>query len=255
MTPAAVVLIPDRESRPTALGIVRCLGRAGLPVIAVSSRRNTPSLFSRYVTRRVLVPSLEQDPDAWMSGLIAFARSLVDKPVLYPSSDEQVWAIHKHRDELARYFRYAFLSDDTLLSCIDKREMYRMCKTAGIETGQVLSVPKGAHSQDVVDQVVFPTVLKPAAWVHLSEGRSPVRASFSRNSNRRRLPSPPRRSSTGRSPGPHACLSPSYFKNWFLGLPVRFTTSRCTQTRRRTFAACSSRASNDSIRHSLATAA
>ena len=173
MTPAAVVLIPDRESRPTALGIVRCLGRAGLPVIAVSPRRNTPSLFSRHVTRRVIVPSLEQDPEAWTSGLIAFARSLVDKPVLYPLSDEQVWAIHQHRDELARYFRYAFLSDDTLLSCIDKREMYRMCKTAGIETGQVLSVPKDGAFQDVVDQVVFPSVLKPAAWVHLSEGRSP----------------------------------------------------------------------------------
>lgn len=171
MAAPAVVLIPDRERRPTALGTIRCLASAGVPVIAVSSSRNTFSFFSRHVSRRVLLPALGKNPEQWALALAKFACSLANKPVLYASADDHVWAIHRYREELSHCVHYPFLTPSALLCCIDKREMYRQCQAAGIETGKVLLVPDPDHPQDVADQAVFPSVLKPAAWVDLSNSR------------------------------------------------------------------------------------
>lgn len=169
--PLAVVLIPDRESRPTALGLIRSLGRVGVPVVAAASCRTTPSFLSRYVQRRLVTPPLDKDQRRWKEALIQFARSLVDKPVLYPSADEHVWAVHQNRNELSKYFHYPFLNRRALLSCIDKREMYKVCKCAGIETGKTVLVPNAVRPEEIAAQAVFPSVVKPAMWVNLNDER------------------------------------------------------------------------------------
>jgi predicted ATP-grasp superfamily ATP-dependent carboligase len=185
MRPVAVVLVPHRESRPTALGLIRCLGRAGVPVIAAATSRFTPSCLSRHVTRTALVPLWVTAPDAWQASLIEIARPLGDRPVLFASSDEHVWALHQHREELSRHFRYPFLSQDALRCCIDKREMYRVSAAAGIETGRVVPIPDSREADEVIDRAVFPSVLKPAAWVDLSAARSVRPRPFQREFRRK----------------------------------------------------------------------
>jgi predicted ATP-grasp superfamily ATP-dependent carboligase len=163
----AVVLVPARESRPTALGLIRCLGRAGIPVIAASSSRFTPSCFSRFVSRTEIIPSWAVAPDAWQERLVAIARAAGDKPVLFASSDEHVWAIHRHREALSGSFRHPFLDEAALRAVIDKREMYRVAAEAGAETGQIISIASREELDDAAARAVYPGVLKPAAWVNL----------------------------------------------------------------------------------------
>ena len=167
-----MVLVPDRELRPTALGIIRCLGSSGVPVVALASRRNTPSFYSRYVTRRLLVPSLRDEPANWVSTIAEIAAELDHKPVLYPTADEQVWALHQFRDRLSSLILYGFMDVDSLRNCMDKRDMYSKCQDAGISTGQVICDIDPAHPEKIIDDVVFPSVLKPASWVDL--GGSPA---------------------------------------------------------------------------------
>lgn len=169
--PCALVLVPDPESRPTALGIIRSLGRAGVPVAVAASSRTTPSFCSGYVKRRLVCPSLEQNPERWKDALIHFAESFDDKPVLYPSADEQVLAVHYYRDELSRRFRYSFLDREALLACLDKRKMYEICKSAGIETGKAVPIPDPARAEEIAREAVFPSVLKPAMWADLNDER------------------------------------------------------------------------------------
>jgi predicted ATP-grasp superfamily ATP-dependent carboligase len=178
--PTAIVLVPSPELRPTALGLIRCLGRAGVPVVAAAVRRFTPSYLSRYVSRTEIVPSWSAAPAAWQERLVAIARRIGDRPVLFASSDEHVWALHQHRDALSPHFRYPFLSRETLRCCIDKREMYRVAGSAGVETGRVVPIPDASHADEAVERAVFPSVLKPAAWVDLSGASGAPRRPFQR---------------------------------------------------------------------------
>jgi D-aspartate ligase len=169
--PYALVLAPDPEFRPTALGIIRSLGSAGVPVAVAASSRTTPSFCSRHVRRRLVCPPMEQTPERWKDALIRFAESFDDKPVLFPSADEQVLAIHYYRAELSRCFRYSFLEREALLACLDKRKMYEICRSAGIDTGQVLPISAGARPEEIALAAVFPSVLKPAMWADPNDER------------------------------------------------------------------------------------
>jgi hypothetical protein len=111
----AVVVVPDHDATPTAPGVMRSLGQAGIPVIAASCSRSTRSFFSRYVKRRLVCP------DQWRRCLIHFARSVEQKPVLFACADEQVLAIHRYREPFSELFHYPFLESRTLRQCLDKR--------------------------------------------------------------------------------------------------------------------------------------
>lgn len=170
----AVVLVPDPESTPTALGIIRSLGRAGVPLATSASHRGGPSYTSRYVDRRLVCPPLEHEPESWKDTLIEFGKPLVEKPVLFPSADEHVIAIHHYRDEISAYFDYPFLDPAALLNCIDKRQMYKVCRHAGIEAGQTLLIDDPARVDEITAKAVTPSVLKPAMWIGLY-GQGPRR--------------------------------------------------------------------------------
>jgi len=85
MLPRAVLLVPEPESTPTALGIIRSLGRVSIPVVAAASNLTTPSFFSRYVKHRLVCPALEFEPINWKDALIEFGKSVDEKPVRWVS--------------------------------------------------------------------------------------------------------------------------------------------------------------------------
>src|SRR3569623_1744689 len=79
------------------LGLVRSLGRAGVPVIVVEQDRFAPALHSRYA-RKYIVEGLTGRP--LITGLLALQATLGVKPVLFLTSDEAVLAVSQYRDEL-----------------------------------------------------------------------------------------------------------------------------------------------------------
>jgi predicted ATP-grasp superfamily ATP-dependent carboligase len=169
--PFALVVVPDVETRPTALGIVRCLGRAGVPVAVAAATRDGPSFWSRYTRRRLLCPPLNGAPEDWQDALVHFGESFDERPVLFASSDEHVVAIHHYRRDLSRAYRYPFLESDALHACLDKREMYARCRAAGIETGEVIAVIDPDGLERVAREAVLPAVLKPAMWADVDAPR------------------------------------------------------------------------------------
>jgi len=188
MLPRAVLLVPEPESTPTALGIIRSLGRVSIPVVAAASNLTTPSFFSRYVKHRLVCPALEFEPINLKDALIQFGKSVDEKPVLYASDDEHVAAIHHYRDEFSQYFHYHFLDKEVLLKSLDKREMYRACNRAGIETGNTLVIDDSASIDRIVDEAFIPSVLKPVRWVSLFDGKPRVIVSSFINLDKRQFP-------------------------------------------------------------------
>src|SRR5713226_4907254 len=98
--PGAVVVGGDYQG----LGIVRSLGRRGLPICVLDDEWSI-SRFSRYATFGVGVPDLRDEEAAVKMLLEVGYRLDLRGWVLFPTRDELVAALSHHRSELAEMFR------------------------------------------------------------------------------------------------------------------------------------------------------
>ena len=89
-TPAIVVDV----GFVNGLAAIRSLGRAGLRVYAVDHRPSALGFRSRYATR-ALAPSALEDEEGFVRTLASLGRGVV-----FPTHDEGLRAIARHRDEL-----------------------------------------------------------------------------------------------------------------------------------------------------------
>ena len=117
----AVVIGGDYQG----LGIVRSLGRRGIPVCVIDDERSI-ARYSRYTTTAQLVPSLLAAKDTVKALLdLGRARGLRGW-VLYPTRDEQVAALSQNREELSEIFRVPTPGWETVKWLWDKRNTYRL---------------------------------------------------------------------------------------------------------------------------------
>jgi D-aspartate ligase len=167
--PPAVVLLPDADMVPTALGVIRCLGSAHIPVVTVGTAKRPMSSCSRYVIEHVRVPSLNTDAAEYLGQLRALGQRLGERPVLMVSADEHVAAVSRHADLLRDAFRYDFLSPAALRRCTDKPSMMAAALAAGIPVPKTVLVEDGEHATEVA-QLQAPYIVKPASWVQSGAG-------------------------------------------------------------------------------------
>jgi predicted ATP-grasp superfamily ATP-dependent carboligase len=153
MRRGAVVLGGDYQG----LGIVRSLGRHGIPVVVVDDERSI-SAASRWTTRSVRVPSLRTDDDV----LSALARlGGLDGWVVFPTRDENVAALSRHRAELsAAGWRIPAPAWDCVRVAWDKRETYRLAQKLGVPSPRTW-FPLDRADLDEVD-LSAPVIVKPA---------------------------------------------------------------------------------------------
>ena len=147
------------------LGIIRSLGRQGIPVIGVDSSRWAYGLLSRYCSQRVMLPAKalteeSLDEAAALDALIQLGRTLPSKYVLYPTSDQIVLFVSRHRDELQRYYYFNFPEHQLLEDLISKRGMYQIALQHSLPTPKTC-FPE--NERDVIgfsETVMYPCLLK-----------------------------------------------------------------------------------------------
>lgn len=145
------------------LGIVRSLGRQGVPVCVIDDEISI-ARYSRYTTISKLAPSLLNASDTAETLLDAGRKYALDGWVLYPTRDEQVAALSQYREELARIFRVPTPAWNTVKWLWDKRNTYRMAEKLGIPTPHTW-YPKSIEELDRIEGH-FPVALKPAIKEH-----------------------------------------------------------------------------------------
>jgi len=157
--PGAVVIGGDYQG----LGIVRSLGRHGIPVCVIDDERSI-ARYSCYNTFAQRVPSLRGARET-VEVLMELGRKTgLQGWVLYPTRDETVAALSQHRAELAEIFRVPTPCWETIECLWDKRKTYQLAQRLGIPT------PRTWYTRDARDleQVdgCFPVALKPAIKEH-----------------------------------------------------------------------------------------
>jgi predicted ATP-grasp superfamily ATP-dependent carboligase len=146
------------------LGIVRSLGRRGIPVCVVDDELSI-SRFSKYCTHFVKLASLRGEREA-VDALIDVADRLgLAGWVLYPTREELVAAFSRNRSHLNRFFRVPTPEWRSVQWAWDKRNTYRLAKELGIPT-PATHYPENIDQLAELDGLAAPFAIKPAIKEH-----------------------------------------------------------------------------------------
>jgi D-aspartate ligase len=157
--PGAVVIGGDYQG----LGIVRSLGRMGVPVCVIDDEHSI-SRFSRYTTYAIHVPDLRQEQPT-VETLLRIGRSFsLQGWVLFPTRDEIVAALSRNSSKLSEIFRVPVPEWNVVQSMLDKRNTYELAKRLAIPFPKTWT----SLTEETIDRIDghFPLVLKPAIKEH-----------------------------------------------------------------------------------------
>jgi predicted ATP-grasp superfamily ATP-dependent carboligase len=145
-----------RSGHHGGLGIVRSLGRLGVPVYCVDAARWEPAYSSRYCRGRFLL----QLDDRAAEGLVDIARDLQARPILIPTTDETAIWVAEHTGDLRRSYRFPEQDAALVRTLSDKGRMQELARKSGVPTAKAV-VP---HCKEDVEQfletAVFPVMVK-----------------------------------------------------------------------------------------------
>jgi predicted ATP-grasp superfamily ATP-dependent carboligase len=158
--PGALVLGSDFR----ALGVVRSLGRRGVPSVLVDSLPRA-AWFSRYVRGRARWAGSMRDPRLCDLLLDLARRRGLGGWVLFPMQDDTLELVARHRDLLRTAFRVPTPGWPVVRQALDKRLAYSLAGQAGVACPRTW-YPTCARDLDRMD-VAFPAVLKPACSIAL----------------------------------------------------------------------------------------
>jgi D-aspartate ligase len=156
----AVVLGGDYQG----LGIVRSLGRHGIPLCVVDDERSIAGV-SRFSTHRLRVRELRTAEGTLGALDVARRRFGLDGWVLYPTRDETVAILAAHREELEGPFRVPTPAWECIEQAWDKRRTYRLAEKLSIPIPRTWFPRSEADLVDV--DTTVPLIVKPAIKEHL----------------------------------------------------------------------------------------
>ena len=103
-TPAVVLKLDPNVLHHGGLGVIRSLGRLGVPVYGVHEGRWAPAASSRYLAGRVFWQPPPDDVDRIIAGLLGLARRIGRPAVLLPTDDAGAIFLAEHGGAAAGQF-------------------------------------------------------------------------------------------------------------------------------------------------------
>ncbi|WP_245180146.1 carboxylate--amine ligase [Cupriavidus consociatus] len=151
--PAAVVV----GGQLGGLGLVRSLGNQGIPVIVAETKRAAAALWSRHARRHVIRGFVGRD---FVDDMIALARSLGQRPVLYLTDEDAVHSVSEAREELSRWYRFRLPSAQGVRMLSSKAAFHRFAQDHDFPVPRTV-ILNGQFDVPQLSSLRFPCVIKP----------------------------------------------------------------------------------------------
>lgn len=145
---------------PNGLGVIRSLGREGVPVTAVDNNRTAPGLHSKYAKPLVL-PDPSKKAEECLDILLREGRGLAAKGVLYPCSDAFVLFVSRYRKELGKHFEFCIPSEKVLEGMVNKRMQYDEALRIGTPIAKTFYPQNMKEVHEIRDKLDYPAFIKP----------------------------------------------------------------------------------------------
>ena len=159
------------------LGVVRALGRRGVPVIAVDQAQNDAYGATRYA-RRVSTHDLRGP--GLIDTLEEIGRSLDQRGVLTLTLDRSVLLVSEHRARIEPYFVHSLPPDPVVQCLMNKSDTERFAKAHGFKVPRTCSIRTEDDLERAIATIELPCILKPEVKTVAFVEHSPKKAFFVR---------------------------------------------------------------------------
>ncbi len=172
-TPALVVSTGCHALHHGRLGVIRSLGRMGVPVYAVVEDRFTPPALSRYLTGAFVWDTRSLDEERFLEGMAAIGRRIGRPTIVIPIGDVPAIFLAEHAAALQPWFILPPQPAALPRTLANKRELYQLCKQIQVACPETV-VPNSLDDvREFVERVACPIVVKAAeSWLLPEGGRT-----------------------------------------------------------------------------------
>jgi predicted ATP-grasp superfamily ATP-dependent carboligase len=160
-----------RDKKPTTalvlsaytmgLGIIRALGRMGVPVATVQYDRRDMGQRSRFVSERLQAPHPAREEPAFIEHLLHLAGRYAGA-LLIPASDAALAAVSRHKSRLEEHYLVAGADWATARLFIQKKHTYELAASVGVAVPQTLIPQSLSEVETYAASVAYPVLVKPS---------------------------------------------------------------------------------------------
>jgi D-aspartate ligase len=144
-----------------ALGVVRALGEAGVPVFVLHHDERDLAHASRYVRAEFVIPAPHTHESEFVEAVVRHADRFRGG-MLLPASDEAVATVSRHKEILARYYVVACPEWAVTRNFIEKTRTYALAAKAGVATPATFEPASIDEAREAARRVGFPLLVKPS---------------------------------------------------------------------------------------------
>ena len=131
-TPAVVLKFDPNVMHHGGLGVIRSLGRIGVPVFGVHEGTWAPAASSRYLAGRFFWQPDPGDVDRVLAGLLRLAEIIGRPSVLLTTDDAGAIFLAEHGHDLRRWFLFPDPPPDLPRRLAGKYSLYQACLEFGV---------------------------------------------------------------------------------------------------------------------------
>lgn len=169
--PVIVVRVGHYPIHHGTVGVIRSLGRAGVPVYAVTEKGVSPASTSRYLTGQLKLSSgRDLDQQELLERLVETVDRFPTPPLLVCTDDEAAVLVAEGARELADRAICPSVPPGLPRQLASKRGLHEICLRLDIATPAVWSVRNGEEFDAVMADLALPVVVKQAdPWSRLAD--------------------------------------------------------------------------------------
>ena len=161
--PALMLKVGQYPVHSGSLGVLRTLGRCGVPVYAITEPGLPPAAVSRYLTGRFVWRATGREPpDTLIPALLAAGERIGTRSVIVATDDEAAVLAAEHRGELAEHFLIPDVTPGLPRRLASKSGLHELCRQHDIPTPASVTPASVAEVAEFAATASFPVVIKNA---------------------------------------------------------------------------------------------
>ncbi len=159
---ASTPVVVLRSVHHGGLGLVRSLGRLGVPVYVVDSDPRTPAFSSRYC-RGKFIWDIDRaracDSAEYLSRL---GRTIGGRPILIPTSDAGALLVAEYAADLRSHFLFPDQPPGLPAALSNKKRMFYLTRECGVPTPETYFPQSRQDALNFAHSAMFPIIVKPS---------------------------------------------------------------------------------------------
>jgi len=159
-TPAVVFKLDRNVMHHGGLGVIRSLGRLGVPVYGVHEGPFAPAASSRFLHGRYFWNPGVHDVARIQDGLLRLADLIGEPAVLIATDDAGALFLAEHGDAVRSVFLFPHPPPDLPRRVADKYSLHQLCREFNVPTPDVVVAESDAAIKQFAADAGFPLVAK-----------------------------------------------------------------------------------------------